>query len=234
MPRRCASAGVDGDTACPVAHISPVSGRITPVSNLISVDLPAPFWPLSACTSPARRIRSTSSSAATPEKRLPSPRACRTISASPLVMGSVLAAWQRRSGLVLGEHPLLHQDPLGQRTFLEHGFDRLDQLVADQRIAFDRGVELARLHRLERAAYAVDGNDPDVLARLQPGLLDGLDRTDRHIVVVREQHVDFRALGFEERLHHFLALGPGEIAALRAHHLEARILVYDLMESFHT
>ena len=26
-------------------------------------------------------------------------------------MGSVLAAWQRRRGLVLGEHPLLHQDP---------------------------------------------------------------------------------------------------------------------------
>jgi hypothetical protein len=30
----------------------PASGAYTPVSTLISVDLPAPFWPMSACTSP--------------------------------------------------------------------------------------------------------------------------------------------------------------------------------------
>src|SRR5579884_2238297 len=44
----------------------------------ISVDLPAPFSPSSACTSPLRRSKSTWSFARTPGKRLVMPRSSRT------------------------------------------------------------------------------------------------------------------------------------------------------------
>src|SRR6266498_3807862 len=39
--------------AWPWSLISPVSGRTAPVIILFRVDLPAPFSPISACTSPA-------------------------------------------------------------------------------------------------------------------------------------------------------------------------------------
>jgi hypothetical protein len=48
--------------------IDPASGRIVPVATFISVDLPAPFSPSSAWTSPGRTSRETSVSAATPPK----------------------------------------------------------------------------------------------------------------------------------------------------------------------
>src|SRR5688572_21011001 len=70
--------GLAGEMSCPSSSMLPASGGNTPVSTLISVDLPAPFWPISACTSPARKQRSTSSKALVPAKRLPMPRAWRT------------------------------------------------------------------------------------------------------------------------------------------------------------
>ena len=48
------------------SRISPESARYTPVSVLISVDLPAPFSPSRACTSPGRSRIDTSSRARTP------------------------------------------------------------------------------------------------------------------------------------------------------------------------
>src|SRR5580704_1240025 len=47
-------------------RISPLSGWTAPVMTLMSVDLPAPFSPTIACTSPARSSNETSSSARTP------------------------------------------------------------------------------------------------------------------------------------------------------------------------
>src|SRR5919112_5419894 len=41
-------------TVRPSIRSSPPSGSTAPVMILISVDLPAPFSPMSACTSPAR------------------------------------------------------------------------------------------------------------------------------------------------------------------------------------
>ena len=58
----------------PSSSIVPASGRTTPPSTLISVDFPAPFSPSRAWISPARSVKSTPSSAATPPNRFVIPR----------------------------------------------------------------------------------------------------------------------------------------------------------------
>src|SRR5690349_6581068 len=73
MPACCACSGVAKRTGTPSWEISPASGWYMPVSTLIRVDLPAPFSPTRACTSPARAVKSTSDSARTPGKVLHSP-----------------------------------------------------------------------------------------------------------------------------------------------------------------
>src|SRR5690606_18782557 len=225
MPSRCASSGLDGAIGRPSSSTVPASGRSTPVSSLISVDLPAPFWPISAWISPARRHRPAPSSATVAPKRLRRPCACSTwlTATSPADAaaragtgpacgsgdsdasgpGSVLAVGQFGLGLVLGEHALLHHHAPGHFAPGVHVADQLRQPRAEQRVAFDRGVELAGLHRLERAAHAVGRPDAGVAA------------------------------GLEEGLHHFLALGPGEVAALRADDHETVIALDDLLEPAH-
>src|SRR6185295_16939572 len=69
----------------------PASGAYTPVSTLISVDLPAPFWPMSAWTSPARSVSSTPARACTPGKAREMSRALSTIAVSFMAPRSVLA-----------------------------------------------------------------------------------------------------------------------------------------------
>src|SRR5918993_3655715 len=54
MPSDLARRGELFTTASPLRMISPESGWTAPVMILMSVDLPAPFSPMSACTSPAR------------------------------------------------------------------------------------------------------------------------------------------------------------------------------------
>src|SRR5262249_23044050 len=60
---------------CPSSKTVPASGISTPANIFMSVDLPAPFSPTTARTSPGRRRRSTSCSACTPGKALEMPRA---------------------------------------------------------------------------------------------------------------------------------------------------------------
>ena len=73
MPRAAASRGVSEATVCPPTVIVPVSGTIVPDAMFISVDLPAPFSPRIACTSPESTLTDTSVSAATPPKCLAMP-----------------------------------------------------------------------------------------------------------------------------------------------------------------
>ena len=73
IPRRWACAGPSSATRCPSISMWPASGVCTPARTLIRVDLPAPFSPSRAWTSPARRSKLTSVSAATPGKPLLTP-----------------------------------------------------------------------------------------------------------------------------------------------------------------
>ena len=64
------SRGANGSSR---SRTSPLSARNTPDMTLTSVDLPAPFSPSSACTSPPRTSKLTSCSACTPANALDRP-----------------------------------------------------------------------------------------------------------------------------------------------------------------
>src|SRR5262245_60765712 len=70
MPSAIASRGEPIFASCPRTVIRPPSAGYMPYSTRIRVDLPAPFSPISAWTSPGRRSRLTRSFASTPGKRL--------------------------------------------------------------------------------------------------------------------------------------------------------------------
>jgi hypothetical protein len=74
IPAAIASAGLRKVTGEPSSRIVPSSGRCMPYRVFIRVDLPAPFSPTIACTSPRRTFSSMSRLATTPGKRLVIPR----------------------------------------------------------------------------------------------------------------------------------------------------------------
>ena len=66
MPRSVRPPGSRRSTGSPANAIVPASGWIVPDATFMSVDLPAPFSPSSAWTSPGSTSSETSVSAATP------------------------------------------------------------------------------------------------------------------------------------------------------------------------
>ena len=70
MPRSSASFGEPIVRSTPSTSMRPASGASAPDAIRASVDLPEPFSPVSACTTPASSARSTSSRATTPGNRL--------------------------------------------------------------------------------------------------------------------------------------------------------------------
>ena len=72
-PSPWASSGPPRSARLPLIRIAPASGRSRPLSALISVLLPAPFSPTSACTSAVAADSEAPSSARTPPNDLCSP-----------------------------------------------------------------------------------------------------------------------------------------------------------------
>ena len=68
MPPRWAASGEANSTGWPAKLMLPPSRRYAPVSTLIRVLLPAPFWPIRAWTSPAATLSEALSRAVTPAK----------------------------------------------------------------------------------------------------------------------------------------------------------------------
>ena len=59
IPWEMATVGEVSDSFSPFTQISPLVGCSRPKSIFMSVDLPAPFSPISAWISPLRRLKST-------------------------------------------------------------------------------------------------------------------------------------------------------------------------------
>ncbi|KGD25780.1 hypothetical protein DP42_5046 [Burkholderia pseudomallei] len=74
----------------PPTVISPSSGACRPARSLTSVDLPAPFWPISPCTVPRVTASDAPRSAATPPKRLTTRRTS-SASGAPAASGAAAA-----------------------------------------------------------------------------------------------------------------------------------------------
>src|SRR5947208_9264095 len=203
----------------------------------MSVDFPAPFSPMRAWISPRRRKKSTPARARTPGKpllrclisrmgasgmRAPGPGAglgVRARASEPSVLAGRddLLRDVGREGLVLG------LDPLGQFLPRQVATKGLVGRRAEERGALDGAVQLAFHHGLERLLDAVDGDDEDVLARLQARFFDGLDGAQRHAVIVREHRIDLLPLGLEERLHQLLAARGRPVAVLGLDDLHPRM-----------
>lgn len=122
-----------------------------------------------------------------------------------MVALSVFALRQRLFRDVSREDALVDVDELFNRLAIQELLGRLHEERALERIALDRAVRLVVNHGLEHALDTVDGNDRDVLAGLEAGRLDGLDGAERHVIVVREEDIDLRTVGFQEGLHDLLA-----------------------------
>src|SRR6476660_115798 len=86
MPARSESSGSRGAKGWPANVISPESACSAPARMFMSVDLPAPFSPSRAWTSPARASKSTWSLARTPGKDLTTPTASRAAGMAGVVM----------------------------------------------------------------------------------------------------------------------------------------------------
>ncbi len=90
IPASIASRGLSIRRGAPSMWTSPPYVEISPERTLIRVDLPAPFSPINACTSPGRTSKSTPSSARTPGNSIDTPRA-----STRAVMGVACAATRR-------------------------------------------------------------------------------------------------------------------------------------------
>src|SRR4051812_23184795 len=223
----------------------PESIGYTPVRALMSVDLPAPFSPMRVWTSPARSEKSTASSALTPGNEIVMPRISTTGGTSTSAMVQVLfvkrgrrgprvarspADWcwcclvgtgrEQLDGVLLRERAIGHD--LGLRDIVA-GDDLLHEvghLLTEDRVALHDVVELAVGQGLHAVVHRIDRDDLDVDAGNETRGFDGVERTETHVVVVGEEHLDLRAVLLQEALHDLLATVTGEVTRLRVEHVD--------------
>src|SRR5687767_8048655 len=143
MPARIAAWGLENEAAWPSHSTVPSSGRYTPESTLMSVDLPAPFWPSRQWTSPAATSRPTPSRARTPGNVLTMPSRHST---TPSGSGGVI-------GDLTGQYG--SADHTGPRT--EFGeYDRQVPGRQRQRAAVDDAADLGQQDVAEPGHPATD------------------------------------------------------------------------------
>src|SRR3954465_2269152 len=185
MPARCAASGAPKETSSPPKRMVPASRAYAPVSTLINVDLPAPFWPISACTCAGSITSRAWRKAGTPPKALSTPRISSSGADGPPGLMRSVPVGHVRLGVGLVVELVLDLHP---------GRDLLALGELLRGLAAHRPEEGAGLHRCahlagddggQRVFRAVDGHDGHVLARLFAGGLEGGDRADGHLVVVR-------------------------------------------------
>src|SRR4051794_34545449 len=231
MPALIASALEVKCCVTPSSTISPSSGRYSPYRQFISVDLPAPFSPSSACTSPARTSRSMRSFAVKSPKRFAMPRSSSTVvpGLRGVTAGTSLNAFEspRRSLRDLGrdlDRAALDLRGLGVhlvdevlRHVLRDGAERhavLGEAVRVVGAALERAV-LRRLDGEEDGRLdALHGRGEDLRA---DGRLVGVDADAPDLLLARRlEGAETAAAGdLEDDARALLDLREGELLALR-------------------
>src|SRR5262245_31923991 len=162
-----------------------------------NVDLPAPFSPTSARTSPAVSVKSTPRTAWIPPNRLARPRASR----SGAIRSAAARSWHEgaRLVIVLG---VLTADHLGsQRYELLHGLardqveDGLHCLLGPMAIE-RRGLHLPVHDLLDGVGAPVRPEELDAPGR-DVGVLRRDDGAEGHLVVMGENGVDLVGMGLQ-------------------------------------
>src|SRR4051794_36486764 len=256
-PASWAAWGEEKATSRPSNSIRPESLAYTPVSTLISVDLPAPFCPIRACTSPRATSKRASRSAGTPRNCLlmpciesrgagrsatvaffpedGAPNRARAGSTGPN-RGSG-AAGRSSVGLadvvgrvVLGEQLVGVDDQRRNRLAARVVLHRLEGERPEAGAALHRRVEVTGGDGSEPVLLAVDRDDLDVLAGGLADRLDGRDRAERHLVVVGVDRGGLR-VRLQQGLGDLLARGPGEVGILGDDDLHAGTRLDGLVEA---
>src|SRR4051812_9389931 len=207
----------------------------------MSVLLPAPFSPISECTSPGKSLKSTLSSAFTPAKAFSMPLIVRTGDVSAIASldhcrGEMTASprqrrWEEllvlpgREGhlrLLRREGGLLRDDALRDLLAGDDLLRHVHQLRPEERAALGDEVDLTLREGAHAVVDSVDRDDLDVLAGPLAGFLDRLDGTETLVVVVREEEIDVR-VRLEEARHDLLAARTREVTGLRRDDLQVRV-----------
>src|SRR5215213_963716 len=232
IPAACDSRGSAKETSSPLKRTWPSSGLYTPVITLIKVDFPAPFSPTRACTSPGCSSKETSSRASTPGNRFVTRRTsrmgeCRSI----VVVLPLVGLVQILLSVLLGVDIVLYYDLLRDRLPGKELLDGVESQRTEAGVGFDHDVDVTRDYRLHGLPGTVDGDYLDVLPGILAGIFEGLDGSERHLVVLRVDSV-YVGVGLYELFHNRLALGPEEFPGLGGDNLHVRVLLELLLEAF--
>src|SRR6478736_7238624 len=238
MPARSESAMAPKRCTWPPIKISPsyVPWAQIPESVLISVDLPAPFSPHSACTSAGRRSKSTPRNASTCPKRFTSPRAsstglCPSGLAIYFLAGVEAVLDHGVIDVVFGDRDDIEQDR-GHFTLvvvdLGLGNDRFTGGKGDGDLSGATGQVLHRLvdaHRLLATNDALHRDRLGILARddhfaREAFFFQSLNRTARGAIIRCQYGVDVVAVLGDGRIHD--ALGVFRLPIVRP------VFVHDL------
>src|SRR4051812_11999688 len=110
--------GVQPVTSRPPSVISPDVDGTSPESRLVSVDLPAPFGPITAWMRPRHKSTETPFTAASPPKRLVRFFACSTASLMPGLLAARQALHQAEQAARREQHHGNHEEPHPQLPVL--------------------------------------------------------------------------------------------------------------------
>src|SRR4051812_24305310 len=158
-------------TRAPSMSTSPESGCSIPAAIFISVDLPAPFSPSRATTSPAPTSSETPFSACTPRKRLWMSRSCRTGTSMTYGMNAGASATAQLHQLLPKLVDVILSQHLGRDEHLPTGGDagsvagedlrhQCHRLVAElERLLHDGAGDGARLDARQRLVLFVERDD---------------------------------------------------------------------------
>src|SRR5690606_7486435 len=206
-------------------RMRPSSGRSAPVRIFISVLFPAPFSPTSAWISPRPTSNVTSSSAFTPGNDLEMCSMRRKLWSAGMWAPGFLRGRAGRStrpcpaahsyglfDVVGGDQFQINRDVCLHALAVEIGDGGLDAQFTHQRgLLRDGRREAAIPHCRYRVVDGVEADERDLPSAACR--LSGLDRTEDHLVVVREHAVDVR-LSREDVLEHRQALCAVEVRRL--------------------
>src|SRR5918994_3640283 len=234
IPAACDSRGSAKETSSPLKRIWPSSGWYTPVMTLIRVDFPAPFSPTRACTSPGRSSKEIPSRARTPGNRLVTRRTSRTGACrSNVPILPLVGLVQFLLGVLRGVDVVLDYDLLRYGLPGQELLDSVESQRTEARVGLDHGVDVAGDYRLHGLPGAVDGDHLDVLPGVLPGVFEGLNRPECHLVVLRVDRV-YLGVRLYELLHDRLTLGPEEFSGLGGDDLHVRVLFEPLLKALGT